>query len=278
MMSNPPDRGGGERPSGELVRAGEARVAGYIAEELLVSLREAGLLSSPDALTDGTAAYLAGRLAELARPEGLVRYERWASNYEVDIACRVTKEMGRHSRLLLYQTNADYTLVSLGLFDRPLVGRAGRGQGLDHKRKDLERRGIHLYLAACAQAEAVFGREGDLPRIFGTLSAHFPRYCGALRTLGAERWDIVARLSEGALFHLQQAAHGADGPGPAGERWDEFLDAFASWRRSGTDEARSRMLRAAKNLAAVDPRFGREGFDEGRWNSGPPEVDDMVRE
>lgn len=266
MMSNPPARDGEPAASGELMRADEPRIAEYIAEELLLSLREAGLLTPADASSDGTAVYIARLLAELARPEGIVRYERWASNFEVDIASRVTREMGRHTRLLLYQANADYTLVSLGLFDRPLVGRAGRGQGLDHRRKDLERRGIHLYLAACAQAETMYGREGDLPRIFGTLSAHFPRYCGALRTLSAERWDMVARLSAGALFHLQQAAHGTDVPGLAGPRWDEFLDAFTAWQCSGTDEARARMLRAAKDLAAVDPRFDQ------------PDVDDMVRD
>ena len=219
-------------------------LAALLAEEFLDSMASEGLLAESDRDAECTASYLLRLLNELASPAGLARYGEYWSDTETGLSERLVRSQSHRDRLALYRTNADYILLSLGLFDRAPVGRAGRGQGVHSKRRDIESRGTHYYHLASGQAEVLYGPRGDLTRIMETLAARFPGYCHALRTVGSHSFGLVRRLGPGEEFHLLRDAEGMALAQRIRRRQEHLLETFAAWRRLGSERARERVLRA----------------------------------
>lgn len=239
-----------------------AELAALIAEEFLDAALEEGLLPGDSRDAECTASYLILVLRELARPDGLARYEHYWTDTSYQLAERVTRTSSRRDLLALYRTNADYILLSLGLFDRTSVGRAGRGQGVHGKRRDIESRGTHYYHLASAQAEALYGREGELTRIMETLARYFPGYCHALRAFGSNGAGLVKRWTRGEEFHLLRDVEEMARSARIRRRWEHLLETYAAWKRRGTEHSRARLLKAAHGLEQDDPGFSWARFEE----------------
>jgi len=239
-----------------------AELAALIAEEFLDAILEEGLLPGEGRDAESTASYLILVLRELARPDGLARYEHYFTDTSFQLAERVTQSASRRDLLALYRTNADYILLSLGLFDRTSVGRAGRGQGVHGKRRDIESRGTHYYHLASAQAEALYGRDGELTRIMGTLATHFPGYCHALRVFGSNAAGLVRRWTRGEEYHLLRDVEEMARSARIRRRWEHLLETYAAWKRRGSAHTRARLVRAAQLLESDDPNFSWQRFEE----------------
>ena len=174
---------------------------GFLNASFLRAFREAPLDKGPETEEERVVVYLTLLLSELSGSGGMARYLEYVESHDADLARRCRKGTSRRQRLELYRTNADYLLLSLGLFDRPLWGRAGRGHGREEMRRIMESRGEHLYRLAAVQAEALYGKEAELTRVLDLLSSQFSRYHRVLSTLSGERLGLVPRLSAGREYH-----------------------------------------------------------------------------
>src|SRR5262245_24188718 len=80
-----------------------AELAALIAEEFLDAMLEEGLLPGNGRDAECTASYIILVLRELARPDGMARYEQYWTDTSLQVAERATKSASRRGVTALYR-------------------------------------------------------------------------------------------------------------------------------------------------------------------------------
>jgi predicted metal-dependent hydrolase len=85
--------------------------------------------------------------------------------------------------------------------------------------------------------------------------------------MSGEYLNLVRRMSEGEVFHIERDAQVRFEDAHKTHTWDDLLDSYVEWQKTHAIESRRRLARAARELKRVDPSFSLRAFRE-KW--GPP--------
>ncbi|MEP7029278.1 MAG: hypothetical protein ABI960_11845, partial [Candidatus Eisenbacteria bacterium] len=88
---------------------------------LLYSRMETGLVSNHDYYDEDVNVYLAHLLHSFINPEYVEQSKKYLSKYDADVFRRLSNSTDARLKYAIYKTNADFLLVSIGIFDNPLA-------------------------------------------------------------------------------------------------------------------------------------------------------------
>jgi len=88
---------------------------------LLYSRMETGLVSNQDYYDEDVNVYLAHLLHSFINPDYVEQSKRYLSKYDADVFKRLSQSTDARLKYAIYKTNADFLLVSIGIFDNPLA-------------------------------------------------------------------------------------------------------------------------------------------------------------
>ncbi|HEX7078793.1 MAG TPA: hypothetical protein VF363_10240 [Candidatus Eisenbacteria bacterium] len=208
-----------------------------------------------------TASLLAG---VVSGREDLLRADL-VSTRDADVFARVQESKDRRLRYQVYKANADFLYVSLGVFAEGVVPR----EPVAASEADAQRltgRGKSYYHFASAYAERLYGSRAGIAEVMEKLSRNFEAYTKVMSWMSGEYLNLVRRLSEGEVFHIERDAQSRFEDAHKSNTWDELLDAYVEWQKSHAVQARRRLTRAARELKRIDPQFSFRAFRE-KWGS-----------
>src|ERR1044072_8560617 len=93
---------------------------------LLYSRMETGLVSNQDFYDEDVNVYLAHLLHSFINPEYVEQSKKFLSKYDTDVFRRLSNSTASRLKYLIYKPNAYFLLVSIGIFDNPMVPAANR--------------------------------------------------------------------------------------------------------------------------------------------------------
>lgn len=208
-----------------------------------------------------TAALLAG---VVSGREDLLRADL-VSTRDSDVFARVQNSKDRRLRYQVYKANADFLYVSLGVFTDALApGEPVAPPDADATR--LTGRGKSYYNFASAYAERLYGSRAGIAEVMDKLSRNFEAYTKVMSWMSGEYLNLVRRMSEGEVFHIERDAQVRFEDAHKVHTWDVLLDSYVDWQKTHAIEARRRLARAARELKRVDPTFSLRAFRE-KWGS-----------
>ncbi len=209
-----------------------------------------------------TAALLSG---VVSGREDLLRADL-VSPRDADVFARVQDSKDQRYRYQVYKANADFLYVSLGVFSEAMAG-VDPARADEDEANRLTGRGKSYYHFASAYAERLYGSHAGITEVMDKLSRNFEAYTKVMTWMSGEYLNLVRRLSEGEVFHIERSLQ----EGFEGEHrrhtWDALLDSYVDWQKTHARDARRRLARAARELRRVDPSFSLKVFRE-KW--GPP--------
>ena len=91
------------------------------------------------------------------------------------------------------------------------------------------------------------------------LSERFEMYVKILSHMRVAYFNLVRRLSDGEMYHLQRAVQEVEEQVET-HGLDRFLDAYGNWLRTGTETDRGRVNRLGEELGKADPAFRFSGI------------------
>jgi hypothetical protein len=207
-----------------------------------------------------TAALLSG---VVSGREDLLRADL-VSNRDADVFARVQDCKDQRYRYRVYKANADFLYVSIGLFsegvtpDEPPTG--------EEEANRLTGRGKSYYHFASAYAERLYGPRAGITEVMEKLSRNFEAYTKVMTWMSGEYLNLVRRLSEGEVFHIERSVQENFEGSRRRQNWDTLLDSYVEWQKTHALEARRRFGRAARELKRADPTFSLRTFRE-RWGT-----------
>lgn len=245
----------------------------FMMRSLLHSRIDTGLPSSADGEEEDVNVYLAHLLQAFGDPAYLEGSRPYLHRYDHEVFDRLSHSIDARLKYKIYKTNADFLLISIGIFDNPshtLLGKihgpvAAQRNAFEPTEEATLGRGRTYYQFAYEYSQLVNRQHPAVTEVLEKLSRGFDRYAQILAHLRGEYLDLVHQFSQGEIYHLERSVNREQLAETLRKRQDGFLDAYAAWRRSGSDEDRKTLGTAAQALRELDPefRFDQDGETDG---------------
>jgi len=219
---------------------------------LLYSRMETGLVSNQDFYDDAVNVYLAHLLHSFVNPEYVEQSRRFLSKYDTDVFRRLSQSTDARLKYLIYKTNADFLLVSIGIFDNPAAATAGRHQPAEEA---YIGRGKTYYHFAYSYSQQMHRRNEGVSEVLEKLSVGFEKYIRILSHMRGEYLDLVKRLSNGEVYHLERSVDEHSQQELLRVKQDELLELFSAWKKEPTDEAKESLERVVTEIRQINPSF-----------------------
>jgi len=228
---------------------------------LLYSRLQTGLVSNKDFYDEDVNVYVAHLLQAFINPDYLERVRPYLSQYDSDVFKKLSKSTDARLKYTIYKNNADFLLVSMGIFDEATAmqpdRRGGRGDS-DWTRPSEEAyvgRGKTYYRFAYTFSQQLPRRNSALTEVLEKLAVGFDRYLKILAHMRGEYFDLMKRLSSGEVYHLQRSVNEQARMEEMRGKQDELLDLFNEWRATHDDVTWTRLQSVIAELTELNPDF-----------------------
>ncbi|MBN1576761.1 MAG: hypothetical protein JW913_09430 [Chitinispirillaceae bacterium] len=201
--------------------------------------------------------YIAGLLNSLVRSDSLLRQKPYISPFDTDVRQWLANHPGLRSAYNVYRENADFGLMLFGIFS------GYEHEGSYHhiviaEHDEQGRIALYYELAASALAH-LQGNNTSLIDVFETLSKHLDEILRILQHTAHSYFDLMERMSEGSLFHLERELDEMNERKWYDEKLDEFLKCYAAYKEQPSDAGKERLLMLAEELKRLNADFKFDG-------------------
>src|SRR5437016_2825464 len=171
---------------------------------LLYSRMETGLVSNQDFYDEDVNVYLAHLLHSFINPEYVEQSKRFLSKYDTDVFRRLANSADARLKYQIYKTNADFLLVSIGIFDNPNAAESHRAK-MQPSEEAYIGRGKTYYHFAYSYSQQMHRKNAGISEVLEKLSVGFEKYIRILSHMRGEYLDLMKRFSQGEVYHLERS-------------------------------------------------------------------------
>uniref|UniRef100_A0A832MJX3 Uncharacterized protein n=1 Tax=Eiseniibacteriota bacterium TaxID=2212470 RepID=A0A832MJX3_UNCEI len=221
---------------------------------LLYSRMETGLVSNQEFYDEDVNVYLAHLLHSFINPEYVEQSRRFLSKYDTDVFRRLSNSTDARLKYQIYKTNADFLLVSIGIFDQAGLGGAARAR-IQPSEEAYIGRGKTYYHFAYTYSQQMHRRNAGVSEVLEKLSVGFEKYLKILAHMRGEYLDLVQRLSQGEIYHLERTVNEHQQQELLRVKQDELLELYSDWKKEPTPEKEEHLERVVSEIREINPEF-----------------------
>lgn len=221
---------------------------------LLYSRMETGLVSNQDFYDEDVNVYLAHLLHSFLNPEYFEQSKKYLSKYDADVFRRLQTSTDARLKYAIYKTNADFLLISIGIFDQP-VGSDQNSDSLKPSEEAYVGRAKTYYHFAYSYSQQIHRRNSGVSDVLEKLSVGLEKYLKILSHMRGEYLDLSRRFSQGEVFHLERTVNEAGKQELIRAKQDQLLELYSAWRKNPTEGLEEDMDRVAAEIRELNPSF-----------------------
>ena len=221
---------------------------------LLYSRMETGLVSNQDYYDEDVNVYLAHLLHSFINPEYVEQSKKFLSKYDTDVFRRLSTSTDARLKYQIYKTNADFLLVSIGIFDHPSLNGASRAR-LQPSEEAYIGRGKTYYHFAYTYSQQMHRKNQGVSEVLEKLSTGFEKYLRILSHMRGEYLDLQKRLSQGEVYHLERSIDEHSQKELLRVKQDELLELYTQWRDQPSRAAEEDLERIVGEIRQLNPAF-----------------------
>lgn len=223
---------------------------------LMYSRLETGNPSNNDFYDEDVNMYLASLLTSFMNPEYHERAKKYLSRYDASLFDKIQDSNDVRLKYTIYKTNADFLLISIGIFknaDRTAPG------SKDAMFKDNEEaymgRGKAYYQFAYSYSQTMFKKPTAVSDVLEKLSKGFEQYVQILSHMRGEYFNILDRLGQGDIYHLERSIDKFESDKELKKLQDQFLDMYSEYMKSKNPQLKAELKTLAKQIQSLDETF-----------------------
>jgi hypothetical protein len=223
---------------------------------LLYSRMETGLVSNQDYYDEDVNVYLAHLLHSFINPDYVEQSKRYLSKYDADVFKRLGQSTDARLKYAIYKTNADFLLVSIGIFDNPLAPTAAATRSKPAPSEEAYiGRGKTYYHFAYTYSQQVHRKNQGVSEVLEKLSVGFEKYIKILSHMRGEYLDLAQRFSDGEVYHLERSVNESARQDRIKAKQDQLLELYSAWQKAPTRELEDDVKRLVGEIQELAPAF-----------------------
>ncbi|MCK4305725.1 MAG: hypothetical protein KAY24_15915, partial [Candidatus Eisenbacteria sp.] len=216
---------------------------------LLYSRMETGLVSNKDFYDEDVNVYIAHLLNSFIDPNYVQRANKYLSKYDTEVFHRLEDSKDARLKYTLYKTNADFLLISLGIFDNATgLDPTTSSSPISPERKIFQPseeayigRGKTYYRFAYTYSQMIHDPHAAITDVMEKLSEGFEKYIRILAHMRGEYLNLMDRLSRGEIYHLERTVDESKKTEDLKQKQDRFLDLYMDWKKDNSPETRAEL-------------------------------------
>jgi len=223
---------------------------------LLYSRLESGHPSNQTYYDEDVNVYLASLLTSFMKPEYHESTRKYLSRYDSDLFDKIRNSSDVRLKYTIYKTNADFLLISIGIFRNSDGGRPGAKDAFmrDHEEVYVGRAKAY-YQFAYSYSQTMFRKATAITEVLEKLSRGFEQYIQILSHMRGEYFNILDRLSSGEVYHLERSIDRFESGRELRELQDQFLDLYSEYVKAKTPELKEKLRELARKIQKLDETF-----------------------
>jgi len=223
---------------------------------LMYSRLETGNPSNQDFYDEDVNMYLASLLTSFMNPEYHERARKYLSRYDADLFTKIKDSSDARLKYTIYKTNADFLLISIGIFRNPDGKRPDtKGVLLKNTEEAYMGRAKAYYQFAYSYSQNMFKKATGISEVLEKLSRGFEQYVEILSHMRGEYFNILDRLSCGEVFHLERAIDTFTSDKELKQLQDKFLDMYSEYMKSKSPTLKQKLKQLVKKIQKLDESF-----------------------
>jgi hypothetical protein len=223
---------------------------------LLYSRMETGLVSNQDYYDEDVNVYLAHLLHSFINPDYVEQSKRYLSKYDADVFKRLSQSTDARLKYAIYKTNADFLLVSIGIFDNPLAPTASPARSKPAPSEEAYiGRGKTYYHFAYTYSQQVHRKNQGVSEVLEKLSVGFEKYIKILSHMRGEYLDLAQRFSDGEVYHLERSVNESARQDQIKAKQDQLLELYSEWQKRPSSEIEEDVKRLVGEIQELAPSF-----------------------
>jgi len=223
---------------------------------LMYSRLETGNPSNRDFYDEDVNMYLASLLTSFMNPEYHERAKKYLSRYDTNLFTKIQDSSDVRLKYTIYKTNADFLLISIGIFKNPDGTRPG---AKDPVFKDNEEaymgRAKAYYQFAYSYSQTMFRKPTAISDVLEKLSRGFEQYVQILSHMRGEYFNILDRLGHGDIYHLERSIDRFASDKELKKMQDQFLDLYSEYVKTKAPDLKVKLTELAKKIQQIDESF-----------------------
>jgi hypothetical protein len=228
----------------------------FVMNCLLYSRLESGNPSNQTCYDEDVNVYLANLLTSFMNPDYHERTRKYLSRYDSDLFEKVRQSSDVRLKYTIYKTNADFLLISIGIFRNADGSKPG---SLDALMKDNEEvyvgRAKAYYQFAYSYSQSMFRKATAISEVLEKLSKGFEQYVQILSYMRGEYFNILDRLSTGEVYHLERSLDKVESDRELKELQNQFLDLYSDYAKSKDPALGEKLKELVKKIQKLDETF-----------------------
>jgi len=223
---------------------------------LLYSRLESGHPSNQTVYDEDVNVYLASLLTSFMNPEYHERTRKLLSRYDSDLFDKVRNSSDVRLKYTIYKTNADFLLISIGIFRNPDATKPGiRDAFMQDSEEVYMGRAKAYYQFAYSYSQAMFRKATAISEVLEKLSRGFENYVSILSHMRGEYFNILEQLSAGDVYHLERSIDRAETDRELKALQDQFLDLYSTYMKTKSPELKEKLRELARKIQKLDETF-----------------------
>ena len=223
---------------------------------LLYSRLESGNPSNQTCYDEDVNVYLANLLTSFMNPEHHERTKKYLSRYDSDLFDKVQRSSDVRLKYTIYKTNADFLLISIGIFHNADAARPGSKDAFLRDNEEVYvGRAKAYYQFAYSYSQHMFRKATAISEVLEKLSRGFEQYVQILSHMRGEYFNILERLSSGEVYHLERSVDRFESGRELKALQDQFLDMYSEYLKTKDPALQTRLREIAKQIQKLDETF-----------------------
>ncbi|UCH83695.1 MAG: hypothetical protein JSW50_14780 [Candidatus Latescibacterota bacterium] len=222
---------------------------------LLYSRLETGHPSNGEFYDEDVNMYLTNLLCSFMKPEYHHRVRKYLSPYDTSLFARIENSSDARLKYTIYKTNADFLLISIGIFGNSDAGHPDAAQLFNNSEEAHMGKGKVYYNFAYTYSHSMFKKSTGISEVLEKLSKGFEQYVEILSHMRGEYFNILDRLSTGEIYHLERSVDKGRESRELQQVQNEFLDVYSEYLKTRDPNLIDRVEKLADQIRRIDESF-----------------------
>jgi hypothetical protein len=223
---------------------------------LMYSRLETKNPSNKDYYDEDVNVYLANLLTSFMHPQFHERSKKYLSRYDSSLFDKVKNSGDVRLKYTIYKTNADFLMISIGIFRNPNGKRPNSQQNLFGDSEEVSMgRAKAYYQFAYSYSQAMFRKATAVTDVLEKLSRGFEQYVQILSHMRGEYFNILEKLGSGDVYHLERSIDTVVSDDELKALQDEFLDMYSRYMKAKDPALKAELRTLAKRIQKIDETF-----------------------
>jgi hypothetical protein len=182
------------------------------------------------------------------------RAKKYISPYDLNLFEKIKESSDVRLKYTIYKTNADFLLISIGIFKNPEAGGPPAQAGIRSEEAHMGR-GKAYYQFAYSYSQSMFRKPTAISEILEKLSRGFENYVEILSHMRGEYFNILESLGNGEIYHLERSIDEYKSSEELKNLQDRFLDAYSEYQKTRDPKLKAELERLVKEIQKLDESF-----------------------